>query len=285
MKHWRLPLLIIEGSSYENTAELLSSLPVDDNDANNTATVQVNVDIPEGIDLVVVKTLDRPVALVGEQVTFTISVENRSEDAAIVSNIEVEDLIPSGPDADFVYVSHTNNVGTYDPLTGIWAIESLAVGGGNIATLNITVTVPREGIFVNTATLRRSSPIDGNSGNNESFVDVTVSLPTPANPGFLYNQFAPNSTRGNDMLRINLVDEETGEFFGISYEIRIFDRYGNLVFEGSDSTPPIIDQNATDVWDGIYKGKDVPKGTYFYILNYDIGTGPTIDKGWIQLIR
>ena len=278
-----ITVVIVEGSSYSNTAELLSSLPVDDNQDNNTATVQVNIDIPEGIDLVIRKTVDNRAPLVGEQITFTISVENRSQDAAIVSNIQVEDIIPTGPDARFVYVSHVANVGAYDPISGIWIIESLAVGEGNIATLDITVTVPREGIFVNTANILRSSPID-NPENNESFVDVTVSVPTPADPGFLFNQFSPNGDNSNDILRINLTDANTGLNSGITYKIVVYDRYGNLVFEGSDSIPVNVERKA-DVWDGTYKGKDVPKGTYFYILNYDIGVGPTIDKGWIQLIR
>ena len=137
---------------------------------------------------------------------------------------------------------------------------------------------------MNTATLRRSSPIDANSSNNESFVDVTVSIPTAANPGFLFNQFSPNGDNSNDVLRINLRDADTGLDAGISYKIVVYDRHGNLVFEG-ENTVPTGTQRVTDVWNGTYKGKDVPKGTYFYILNYDIGAGPTIDKGWIQLIR
>lgn len=279
-----ITVTIVEGSDYSNTAELLSSLPIDDNTANNMATVQVNIDLPEGIDLVILKTVDNRAPLVGEQITFTISVENQSQDDAIINNIEVEDILSTGPDARFVYQSHVANSGDYDSLTGIWTIESLAVGEQNIATLDITVTVPREGIFVNTATLIRSSPIDSNPNNNEDFVDVTVSVPTPADPGFLFNQFSPNGDGTNDVLRINLRDAETGLDEGIVYNIAVFDRYGNLVFEGNDSILGNTQRNA-EIWDGSYKGKDVPKGTYYYILNYDIGGGATIDKGWIQLIR
>jgi len=65
----------------------------------------------------------------------------------------------------------------------------------------------------------------------------------------------------------------------LQYKIKIYDRYGYLVFE----TEKI---NDGDVWDGTYKGKEVPKGTYFYIMNYSVNNGPeTLDKGWIQLIR
>lgn len=275
---------IVEGSDYSNTAELLSSLPIDDNAANNVATVQVNIDLPEGIDLAVEKTVDNRAPLVGEQITFTISVENLSVNGETISNIQIEDLLPSGPEARFVYVDDVPSVGNYDQTTGIWSIESLAVGEANIARLNITVTVPREGIFVNTATLIRSTPIDSNVSNNEGFIDVTVSVPTAANPGFLFNQFSPNGDNSNDILRINLRQADTGLDFGINYRIVVYDRYGNLVFEGDDLVEPNT-QRVSDVWDGTYKGKEVPKGTYFYILNYDVGGGPTIDKGWIQLIR
>jgi hypothetical protein len=40
-----------------------------------------------------------------------------------------------------------------------------------------------------------------------------------------------------------------------------------------------------EVWDGSWKGKDAPDGTYFYTMNIDFGEGATTQKGWIQLIR
>ncbi|MBD0852608.1 T9SS type B sorting domain-containing protein, partial [Maribacter arenosus] len=36
-------------------------------------------------------------------------------------------------------------------------------------------------------------------------------------------------------------------------------------------------------WDGTRNNTDVPKGTYFYVL--DLGDGSEVRKGWIQIIR
>tara|TARA_R110002074_G_scaffold122612_5_gene257291 strand:- start:4991 stop:9817 length:4827 start_codon:yes stop_codon:yes gene_type:complete len=274
-----------EEGPYENTATLLESIPTDNNPANDESTVTLNTEVPEGIDLEVIKTVDNKTPLLGEQITFTIRLENKSVNGDIINNIQIEDILPVGSDAGFIYVSNVSTAGDYNEITGRWAIESLAKGEQNSVTLEITVSVPKEGTFSNTATLIRSSPADSNEANNSSTVDVKVSIPTPADPGFLFNQFSPNGDNTNDVLRINLRDTETQAREGINYKIVIYDRYGNLVFEGANLVASEI-QTTVDVWDGTYKGKEVPKGTYFYIMNYSINDQPAIiDKGWIQLIR
>ena len=270
---------VTEDGNYSNTAELLTSLPIDESMDNNTATVQLNVDLPEGIDLAIEKTVDTRNPLVGEEITFTITVLNQSINGETISNIEVLDLLPQGENADFILVSfQADGFGTYDPNTGLWEIESLVYQAQ--AVLQITVQVPFEGIFANTATLVSSSPSDSNPENNQSTAEVNVNFPTLEDPGFLFNQFSPNGDGVNDFLKINRDDRDplTNIQVNIQYNIVIFDRYGNQVFEKQD-------EDNTQIWDGTYEGKEVPKGTYFYIMNYDIGSGPTIDKGWIQLIR
>ncbi len=280
-----ITVTVSEAGPYENTATLLESIPIDNNPANDESTVTLNTELPEGIDLEVVKTVDNKTPLIGEQITFTIRVENKSVNGDIISNVQIEDMLPAGPDAGFIYISDVSTAGDFNESTGRWTIESLEVGEQNAVTLEITVSVPIVGDFSNMATLIRSSPTDSNEANNSSTVDVKVSIPTPADPGFLFNQFSPNGDNTNDMLRINLRDSETQAREGINYKIVIYDRYGNLVFEGANLVATET-QTTVDVWDGTYKGKEVPKGTYFYIMNYSINNQPAIiDKGWIQLIR
>lgn len=88
-------------------------------------------------------------------------------------------------------------------------------------------------------------------------------------------------------MKINKVlTEENGSEREVDmlYDIKIFNRYGSLVFEGNDMTDEII-------WDGTWEGKDAPDGTYFYVLNLalqeevDGVDTNTTKKGWIQLIR
>ncbi len=256
---------IVEGGVYTNTAELLESFPVDGTPANDSATVTVNVDLPEGVDLVLEKSALSARPLIGDEVVFTIKVTNKSiEDT--VSQIQIRDVISE--DGGFVYRTHETALGTYDPTTGIWIVPELVKD--QEALLTLTVQVPNEGTFTNTAKLIRSSPVDGNPANNEATAEVRVSLPTPAEDGFVFNQFSPNNDGTNDFLKIKGI----GTFGNTSIEI--FNRYGNRVFE---------DRNMTDdnVWDGTWENKEVPDGTYYYLL--DLGDGTEIRKGWIQLIR
>ena len=257
---------VLESGNYSNTAELLDSSPVDDNADNDTATVTVTITIPEGVDLVIEKTALSANPLVGDEIVFTVKVINQSENEDPVTNIVVQELLPVGPDSQFVYVSHTAEMGEYIVDTGLWTIPSLA--RNEEVTLSITVRVPIEGIFANTATILR--PADSTPDNNEATATVKVSLPTPADPGFIFNQFSPNADGTNDFMEI----KDMATFANTSIEI--FNRYGNLVFEDKNMTQD-------EVWDGTWENEEAPVGTYFYIL--DLGDGTEIKKGWIQLIR
>ena len=56
-----------------------------------------------------------------------------------------------------------------------------------------------------------------------------------------------------------------------SAKVEVFNRYGNKVFE---------DANYSNQWDGNYKGKPLPDGTYYYVVTYTLVNGkPTYIKG------
>lgn len=268
--------LIIEGGPYTNTATLLESIPEDITEANNEATAEVFIEVPEGVDLELVKSVVSENPLVNDMVVFTIRITNKSANGDTVSNITVEEIL----DDAFVYVSHEAAGTQYDASSGIWTIESLVINGE--AELIITVTVPTEGTFSNTAKILRSSPADANPDNNVMTVNVNVSAPTPQEVGFIFNQFSPNGDGTNDYLEINLVNQETQLSEVINYNVQIFNRYGNSVFEGNNMTEARI-------WDGTWENKEAPEGTYFYIMSLKVGVEDDEDaqtkKGWIQLIR
>lgn len=270
-----ITVVLIEGDDYTNTASLVESFPIDDNPNNDVATVIFEVDIPEGVDLVVEKTAMPDVALVNEEVIYKITVTNES-DSDVVSQIIIKDEFDENS-SDFEFVSFSPDIGTFDDTVMEWTIPELAIG--EVATLLVTIKVLEIGSITNTASLVRSSPRDSDPTNNQETVIVEVTEKTPVSPGFLYNQFSPNGNGQNEILRINLTDPATGIDVSISYSIIIFDRYGGKIFE----TKKV---NDGDVWDGMWEGKEAPKGTYFYILTYSINGGEeTMEKGWIQLIR
>ncbi|MFC4097591.1 T9SS type B sorting domain-containing protein [Euzebyella saccharophila] len=290
---------VVEGGPYTNTAELLQSFPVDDNEGNNTSEVTLNVDLPEGIDLVLEKwarivdsndtlnlsdnrNLSEVNPLVGQEIIFTLRVINKSQEDA-VSNIQVLDTISDG----FEYISNEATLGVFNRRTGIWLIPELL--RNEVAELEIRVSVPETGTFVNTAEIVRSSPLDseGNYDNNIDEVTVNVSERTSAEFGIIFNQFSPNNDGVNDDLKINrrFVGENGIErIIDLVYDIKIFNRYGSLMFEGANMTGDII-------WDGNREGNEVPDGTYFYVLDVTLqeevegAETNTTKKGWIQLIR
>jgi hypothetical protein len=75
--------------------------------------------------------------------------------------VQVTDLLASG----FLYVSD-DSPGTYDPVTGLWNIGTLAPG--TTATLNITATVNATGSYANTAQVTSSQQFDPDSTPNNN---------------------------------------------------------------------------------------------------------------------
>lgn len=232
---------------------------------NTTAQVTVSVldcVSNEAIDLAVTKQLKDEIAyLLGDPITFIITLEN--VEGKTVTDIVVSDLL----DDAFQYEGHQATLGDYDPTTGEWTIDNMPATDAT-ATLEITVISTTAGTFQNTATLVASLPNDGVASNNTATVSVQVNRSQCEDPGTICNIFSPNGDGVND--RLTLVDHAS--YPNNTFEV--FDRYGNSVFQmdGYDSS-----------WDGTGKNGDLPKGTYFYLL--DLGDGSEVVKGWIQIVR
>ncbi len=83
-------------------------------------------------DLELSKTVDNAAPDVGEQITFTLTVDNAGISNA--SGVQVEDILPAG----YAFVGAVGD-GTYDETTGLWDIGDVANGAS--ASIDITVTV------------------------------------------------------------------------------------------------------------------------------------------------
>jgi gliding motility-associated-like protein len=87
---------------------------------------------------------------------------------------------------------------------------------------------------------------------------------------YIPNAFSPNGDNENDVLYVRgaLVEEMV---------FRVFDRWGEMVFESFDRT---------NGWDGTYRGRDLDPDTYDYYLKVTcIGGDEAIVKGNITLLR
>jgi gliding motility-associated-like protein/uncharacterized repeat protein (TIGR01451 family) len=213
------------------------------------------------IDLLVEKTVNfiEPLT-VGDEVVFTITLTNLTQNLAF--NIDIQEVLNSS----FSYVSDVASLGVYDPVTGVWTIDELL--GNQVATLVVRAEVLEAGTLENTATLIASLPTDIDISNNSATVTMQSRPFVPEGCGVVFNQFSPNGDGVNDFLVVNCLDI----FINVSLEV--FDRYGSSIYSSN---------SYNNDWDGTGSNGEVPKGTYFYIL--DLGEGFEIQKGWIQILR
>ena len=127
------------------------------------------------IDLEVDKTVDDASVLVGEQVTFTVSVTNQRPDDA--TGVEVTDALPAG----MTYLSHATGTGIFDSASLVWLIGDLAVDA--TVTLDLTVSVDEAGTFVNEAEVAAANEEDSdstpNDGGGDNWDDGTVTADEP----------------------------------------------------------------------------------------------------------
>jgi gliding motility-associated-like protein/uncharacterized repeat protein (TIGR01451 family) len=151
---------------YKNIASI-SGGEQDSDLINNTDEVVLTPDALQA-NLAIDKTVDNASPVKGNNVVFTIDVQNNGPDNA--TDVIVNDLLPSG----YTYVSHVASVGTYSSSTGIWSIGTL--NNTQTAKLTITATVNASGTYNNTANVvaTESDPV---MGNNSSTVVVNPDAP------------------------------------------------------------------------------------------------------------
>jgi len=75
------------------------------------------------------------------------------------------------------------------------------------------------------------------------------------------NVFTPNGDGANDEFKIKLYSVK-------SYSVKIFNRWGRLVYEfqESDVSPGLDNRKSNKGWDGKISGKLAASGTYFYVV-------------------
>ncbi|MDG3584011.1 Ig-like domain-containing protein [Galbibacter pacificus] len=227
----------------------------------DTTTDELTIeDIPVS-DISIIKTVDNLNPLVGEIVTFTISVVNNGETQ--FSNTIVNEVLASG----FTYQQHTASIGYYQPANGRWTIDALSAN--ETATLTLRAQVNPTGIHTNIASIETSTPEDGDANNNSSEVTLELSCLT------VFNEFTPNNDGYNDYFRIECIERYPNS------ELRIFNRYGNKVYE------TIGYQNdwtgIANVNGAVNRGKELPAGAYFYSLKIDeLGEDKS---GWLYIAK
>jgi gliding motility-associated-like protein/uncharacterized repeat protein (TIGR01451 family) len=229
------------------------------NTCDETTTKTLNVTVSTCSDLTITNTVSNPTPNFGEEIVFTITVNNVGQ--GTILNTLVSDLIPSG----YEFVSASVSSGVYDA-SQLWTIPIL--NPGESETLEIRVIVLPNGNYLNVATIEISTPLDVDPTNNTASATIEPICLT------VYNEFTPNSDGANDLFRIDCIESYPNN------ELKVFNRYGALVYSK---------RGYQNDWDGtanvsgvINRGDMLPTGTYFYVI--EIGDGK-VKKGWLSIMR
>lgn len=165
--------------------------------------------------------------------------------------------VSAGPGASIlagssVTLQGSGGAGTYlwTPPTGLNATNILTPVATPAATTTYTLKIT-----------------DGLGCSNSSNVTIQV-LPYCIKP---MNAFTPNKDGFYDTWFItngNCLKKAT---------VQVYNRYGGKVFESQDYK---------NDWDGTYKGKPLPDGTYYYVINYELLNGDQVmKKGDVTILR
>src|SRR5690554_4172801 len=224
-------------------------------------TAMLTQDVVVCADIDITKEADNMTPMIGENVTFTITVRNSGPNN--FEDVVVSEEIQSG----FLFISAEATHGDYNPLTGEWQIDVLPAN--ETAILTIVVQVQRDGDYVNEVRVTNSTPIDKDPSNNEAIVVLEpICL-------FVFNEFSPNGDGINETLVISCIEKYPNN------EIKIFEKYGSLVFK---------QKGYENNWNGVAtvggvsrKGEVLPADTYYYVL--DLGDGSKAKTGWLFIIK
>lgn len=223
-----------------------------------SATLNVIVD-PSNVDVEILKSVEPSEAIVGQEVTFTITATNIGTTQA--TGIQVLDALPIG----YEYISATTSSGVFDDSTISWSIPVLEPNQSGTLQINVLVVASTD--LLNVAVLNTLNEIDRNDSNNEdsAMVEISNCLSIPEG-------VSPNGDSDNDSLIIPCIERFPDN------TIKIYNRYGTLIYQTN---------NYDNTWDG-RANKGIPKssgllpvGTYFYILEINGLSKPL--QGYIYL--
>ncbi len=155
-----------------------TSLSIDPNSSNNSASAQVRVQSSNQplIDLSVTKIVSKAIVDHDDLITFTIVATNQSATTS-ATNVSAGDLLPAG----LAFNSATSTLGVYDSSAGVWTIGALAANSSGTLTIFAKVGTNSPGqVITNIVKISSLDFSDSNPSDNEASASVTMA--TPAAP-------------------------------------------------------------------------------------------------------
>jgi uncharacterized repeat protein (TIGR01451 family) len=209
-----------------------------------------NVDaglVPQ-IDILVTKNVSDPTPNEGDTISYSITVQNNSLVPA--TNVELTDVLPAG----VTYNSIVNPPQTYDPVTGIWNIGTMAPGANETLILAVTVDTGTGGqTITNTASITNLDQTDIDTTNDTDDAVINVVNTTPqANLSLTGTSTNPTPAAGDTFdYQITLTNNGPDTIAGIDLE-NILSAGQTFVGSSDPSYNPVT---------GIWNIPSIPAGT------------------------
>jgi large repetitive protein len=159
-----ITVLTTKAGSYTNSASVTSQTPESDPSNNVDGAA---VEVSARADVAIAKTASAPIALVGETVTYGLTVTNDGPDDA--ADVTVTDPLPAGG----TFVSAKPSAGTCQMVAGSLACNLGSVAPGAAVTIQLQVRLTEAGDTHNAAQVTSSTP-DPNPRNNQAKTSETV---------------------------------------------------------------------------------------------------------------
>ena len=170
-----LPAVVGNTAAITNTAEVIAAdqFDTDSTPANGLASEDDIASVTlraETADLQLTKTVDNAAPNVGDEINFTLTVQNQGPSAA--TGVVVRDSLPAGLSA----AGSTTATGNYNATTGLWTIGTIPVG--NAVTLSLRARVDSSLTLTNTAQVSAADQFDPDStpGNSVAAEDDQASV-------------------------------------------------------------------------------------------------------------
>ncbi len=212
-----------------------NSIATEDDQASVTLTPQV-------ADLSLAKTIDNPTPNVGQNVTFTVNLNNSGPGPA--TNVAVADKLPPG----LTFISAAPSQGSYDSASGTWTVGTVSAGAS--VSLQLAATVTTTSAITNTAQVSRADQPDPDStpNNNNAAEDDQSSITlTPQRADLSLTKTVDNAAPNPDAT-VNFTLNLRNDGPGTATNITVTDLLpSGLTFLGSSPSQGAYN-NTTGLW-------------------------------------
>jgi gliding motility-associated-like protein len=205
--------------------------------------------------------ISNPIAINSATTTYTVTATLNTcvKTANVIITIKPNPIISAGADKTIVSGDVVTLDGSANNAISIAWTPSATLTGANTFT---PVAKP------SVTTTYLLTVVDNNSCTSTDDAKITV-IPYCLN---VQNAFTPNGDGINDKWVVTNGSACTSQIVAA-----VFNRYGTEVYKND---------NYQNNWDGMYKGKPVPDGTYYYVLTYKLINGVSqILKGDVTVLR